>query len=344
MTRYIIRRLLQAIPLLAIISIILFILMKNVGDPLATLGGRKATRSEDRARLSCQLGFDQPVMLQYVYWLVGNDWTPARDCNHDGVAEIKGELQGVLRGDWGISLSARKPTVDIILDKLPNTLLLMLTSEVVIVLGGLALGIYSALRQYSLMDNLVTTLSFIGFSMPIFFVALAAMFIFGVAFRRMGLPYFPTSLMFDPRVGETIPQVLWHMVLPVFSVSVISFAAYSRYIRGAMLEVMNQDYVRTARSKGLPRRDIVLIHALKNASLPIVTIVGLDLPLLLGGAVVTEGIFTWPGMGSAFLSFVSKGDVAVVMGILMMISVAVVVFQLITDMAYAWLDPRIRFE
>jgi peptide/nickel transport system permease protein len=344
MTRYIIRRLLQAIPLFAIISIILFVMMKNVGDPLATLGGRKATRSEDRARLTCQLGLDQPVMLQYVYWLIGNDWTPARDCNNDGVAEIQGRRQGVLRGDWGVSIQGNKSTIDIILDKLPNTLLLMVTSEVIIVVGAMVIGIYSALRQYTFVDNLVTTLSFFGFSMPIFFVALAGMFIFGVTFRRLGLPYLPTTLMFDPRVGETVPQVLWHLILPVISISVISFAAYSRYIRSTMLEVMNQDYIRTARSKGLPRRDIVMIHALKNASLPIVTIVGLDLPLLLGGAVVTEGIFSWPGMGSAFLLYVGKGDVAPVMGILMMITVAVVVFQILTDMVYAWLDPRIRLE
>ena len=344
MFQYIVRRLLQAIPLFFIISIVLFFLMRNVGDPLATMGGRKATRSEDRARLQCQLGLDQPLYMQYIYWLVGNDWAPARDCNGDGVAEIEGSLRGILRGDLGMSLTARKPVSEIILEKLGDTLLLMVTAEVVIVLGALVIGIYSALRQYTFIDNLVTTLSFFGFSMPIFFVALASMFIFGVTFRRLGLPYFPTSLKFDPRVGETIPQVLWHMVLPVISISVISFAAYSRYIRSTMLEVMSQDYIRTAKSKGLPRRDIVMIHALKNASLPIVTIVGLDLPLLLGGAVVTEGIFTWPGMGSAFLLYVGKGDVAPVMGMLMMITVAVVVFQILTDMVYAWLDPRIRLE
>jgi peptide/nickel transport system permease protein len=220
----------------------------------------------------------------------------------------------------------------------------MIAAEIVIIIGALLVGIYSALHQYSFFDNVFSTLAFVGFSMPIFFIALFSMYIFGVMFRRWGLPYLPTTLMYDPRVGPTVPQVLWHMVLPIFSIATISFAGYSRYIRSTMLEVMGQDYIRTAKSKGLPRRDIVMVHALKNASLPIVTVVGLDLPLLLGGAVVTESIFSWPGMGYLFLYHVGKGDVAVVMGILMLIAVAVVVFQLITDITYAWLDPRIHYE
>jgi peptide/nickel transport system permease protein len=150
--------------------------------------------------------------------------------------------------------------------------------------------------------------------------------------------------MFDPKVGKTTGQILVHMILPVFSMSVVSLASYSRYIRSTMLEVLSQDYIRTAKAKGLPRRDVVFIHALKNASLPIVTIVGLDLPLLLGGAVVTEQIFAWPGMGRLFLDHVKRADTPVVMGILLMIAVAVVVFQILTDITYAWLDPRIRYE
>jgi peptide/nickel transport system permease protein len=154
----------------------------------------------------------------------------------------------------------------------------------------------------------------------------------------------PTVGMFDPQEGKTFSQVLWHMVLPVMSLSVIYFAGYSRYIRSTMLEVMSQDYVRTAKAKGLPRRQVVYIHALKNASLPIVTLVGLDLPFLLGGAVVTERIFAWPGMGRLFLDHLTRADVSVVMGILMLVAVAVVLFQIITDIFYAWLDPRIRYN
>jgi peptide/nickel transport system permease protein len=343
MTRYIIRRLLQAIPLLLIISMILFVLMSEMGDPLATMGGRTVTRAADRARLTRQLGLDKPVMVQYLYWLIGNDWTKV-DVDGDGTAETQGTRHGVLRGDWGTSLTDKQPVMEVIWQRLPNTLLLMLTAEAVIITGSLLVGIYSALRQYTITDNIITAISFIGYSMPIFFVALSTMYIFASKFKAWGLPYLPTVGMFEPEEGQTVSQVLWHMVLPVFSIAFISLAAYSRYVRSTMLEVMNQDYIRTAKSKGLPRREIVFIHALKNASLPIVTIVGLELPLLLGGAIVTERIFAWPGMGRLFIDHVSRSDTPVVMGIMMLIAVAVVVFQLITDVTYAWLDPRIRYD
>jgi peptide/nickel transport system permease protein len=343
MGRYILNRILQGIPLLLLVSIILFALMMNMGDPVATMGGRRVTRSSDYERLRRQLGLDKPIYVQYFYWLAGNDWTKI-DLDGDGIAETSGTRRGVLRGDFGLSLLNRRPVLDVISERLPNTLLLMVASEVVIILGALLVGIYSALRQYSLMDNLITALLFIGYSMPIFFIALISMYLFAVLFKRWGLPYLPTVGMFDPQAGKTAAQILWHMILPVLSISLISFAAYSRYIRSTMLEVMNQDYIRTARAKGLPRREVVFIHALKNASLPIVTVIGLDLPLLLGGAVVTERIFAWPGMGRLFLDHVDRADLPVIMGILMLIAVAVVVFQIITDIVYAWLDPRIRYE
>jgi peptide/nickel transport system permease protein len=344
MTRYIIRRLLQGIPLLFIISIVLFVLMLNMGDPIATMGGRRVTRPADRIRLERQLGLDKPIYTQYLYWLVGNDWTKT-DLDGDGVPETQGDRKGVLRGDFGYSLVNRgKPVIEVIGDRLPNTLILMVASELLIILGALGVGIYSALKQYSFLDHVITALSFIGYSMPIFFIALLSMYIFAVLFKRWGLPYLPTVGMFDPKIGKTTGQVLLHMVLPVFSISTVSLAAYSRYIRSTMLEVMSQDYIRTAKAKGLVRRDIVFIHALKNASLPIVTVVGLDLPLLLGGALVTEQIFAWPGMGRLFLDHVSRADVPVVMGILMLISLAVIIFQIITDITYAWLDPRIRYD
>jgi peptide/nickel transport system permease protein len=344
MTRYLIRRLLQGIPLLLIISFILFLLMMNMGDPVATMGGRRVTRSVDYERLKRQLGLDKPLIVQYVYWLVGNDWTKV-DMNGDGVPEVPGIRKGVLRGDFGTSLVNRGvPVMQVIGERVPNTLILMLSGEVIVILGALVIGVYSALRQYSLLDHVVTALSFIGYSMPIFFVALLLMFIFAVLFKRWGLPFMPTVGMFDPQVGKTFAQVIYHTVLPVISMSIVSLASYSRYIRSTMLDVLNQDYIRTARSKGLPRRSVIFIHALKNASLPIATIVGLDLPFLLGGAVVTERIFAWPGMGRLFLDHVSRADTPVVMGILMIVAVAVIVFQILTDIVYAWLDPRIRYD
>jgi len=343
MTRYIIRRLLQAIPLLLIISVVLFFLMENMGDPLATMGGRKVTRSEDRVRLARQLGLDKPAYVQYLYWLIGNDWTKT-DMNGDGVPETPGVRKGVLRGDWGVSLVNRKPVTQVIGERLPNTLILMLSAEAVIIIFALLIGIYSSLHQYSAMDNTLTAITFFFYSMPVFFFALGAMYIFSVNFKKWGLPYLPTVGMFEPAAGQTTSQLIWHMILPVATLSFGFIAGYSRYIRSTMLESMGQDYVRTAKAKGLPHPEVIYIHALKNASLPIVTIIALDLPFLLGGAIVTERIFGWPGTGRLFLDHVSRADTPVVMGILMMIAVAVILFQILADITYAWLDPRIRYK
>jgi peptide/nickel transport system permease protein len=365
MTRYIIRRLLQAIPLLFIISVVLFVMMQAMGDPLATMGGRKVTKPEDRIRLARQLGLDKPVCVQYVYWLIGNDWTkpigeipapnlgifnflkPVVQCidprNYID-SDYPGTRKGVLRGDWGISLVNRQPVTKVIGERMSNTLLLMVTAEVIIILSALLIGIYSALHQYTAIDNIITATTFVLYSMPVFFFALLTMYIFSVNFRKWGLPYLPTVGMFEPGAGQTPAQVAWHMVLPVATLSFGFIAGYSRYIRSAMLETLGQDYVRTAKAKGLPRMEVIYIHALKNAALPIVTLVALDLPFLLGGAIVTERIFGWPGMGRLFLDHVSRSDTAVVMGIMMMIAVAVIIFQIIADVTYAWLDPRIRYK
>ncbi len=343
MTRYIVRRILQAIPLLLIISVILFVLINLMGDPVASFGGRRRLRAEDRERLTRQLGLDQPIIVQYVIWLIGNDWMKV-DTNGDSIPDEYGVRQGMLRGDFGDSFTEKRPVTDIIAERIPNTLLLMLSSEVLILAFSLLIGIYSALRQYSKLDYAFTTFSFVGYSMPVFWLALLLIYVFAVNFKQWGLPYFPTGGMYDLAVGPTLGQVLWHMVLPVTTVSVISIAGYSRYVRAQMLEVINQDYIRTARAKGLPRRMVLLDHALKNAALPLVTIVGMDLPLLLSGALVTESIFAWPGMGRLFWDKAKDTDVPVIMGILVIISALVVVFQIITDITYTLLDPRIRYD
>ena len=341
MARYVIRRLLQAIPLLLLISLVLFFLMQASGDPLATLGSRQPPRAEDRERLMRQLGLDQPVHVQYIYWLVGNDWVVV-NTDAEGNPEY-GTRKGAIRGDFGTSFVTRQPAIEVIAERLPNTLILMLTAEVLIIGASLVIGIVSAIRQYSMLDNILTTFSFIMFSVPIFLMAYILMFIFAIRFREWGLPYFPISGMFDPIEGRTASQVIWHMVLPVLSISLISIAGYSRYVRSNMLEVIHSDYIRTARSKGISERRTLFVHAFKNASLPLVTLIGLDLPLLIGGAVVTETIFAWPGMGRLFIDHLNRSDFPVLMGLLMLISVAVVVFQLLTDLTYTLLDPRIRF-
>jgi peptide/nickel transport system permease protein len=343
MFNYILRRLGQAIPQLFIISIILFTLMQAFGDPVATLGARTPPRPEDKERLRRMLGLDQPAYVQYLTWLVGNDWQKI-DMDGDGTPETYGKRKGVLRGDLGNSLVTRRPVLEMIGDRLPNTLLLMITVEIIIIFVSLALGLYSALRPYSLFDNLFTGLSFVGYSMPVFWLALMLMYIFAVNFRKWGLPYLPTVGMFDPQAGKTTVEVLKHMVLPVATLATISIAAYSRFVRSSMLEVLSQDYVRTARAKGLRAMYVVVRHALPNAALPFITLIGLDIPFLLAGALVTEGIFAWPGMGRLFLDHLKRADFPVLMGILMFIAVAVVVFQIITDVVYSLVDPRIRLE
>jgi peptide/nickel transport system permease protein len=343
MTKYIIRRLLQAIPLLFIISLVLFLLMQASGDPVANMGGRTPPRPEDQARLRRQLGLDQPLLLQYVFWLVGNDWFQI-DRDGDGVGDTYGERLGVLRGDLGNSLASRRPATEVIMERLPDTLLLMVTAQIVIVIFSLIVGVYSALRQYSLWDNLMTGCSFVAFSMPVFFIGLCLLYIFAVQFKTWGLEFFEANASaYKLDQGPLLLSLVKHMTLPVLTIAIISIAGYSRYIRSVMLEVLSSDYIRTARAKGLSDQRVLFIHALKNASLPLVTLIGLDLPLLLAGAVVTEQIYAWPGIGRMFVDSMSRSDFPVLMGILMMISVAVVAFQLLTDVVYTWLDPRIRY-
>ena len=343
MFNYILRRLAQAIPQLFLISIILFMLMQAFGDPIASLGVRTPPRPADRERLRRQLGLDQPVYMQYVVWLAGNDWMKI-DMDGNGVPETSGKRLGILRGDFGNSLVSKRPVLELITERVPNTLLLMVTVELVIIVFSLIIGVYSAVRQYSFFDNLVTGLSFVGYSMPIFLIALLLMYLFSVNFKEWGLPYLPTVGMFDPQEGRTPGQIALHMILPVLSLSIISIAGYSRYVRSSMLEVLGLDYIRTARAKGLRETLVVRRHALRNAMLPFVTLIGLDIPFLLAGAVVTESIFAWPGTGRLFVEHTNQSDFPVLMGILMMTAVAVIVFQLLTDIAYSFLDPRIQIE
>jgi len=276
-------------------------------------------------------------------WLIGNDWMKI-DMDGDGIAETPGKRLGVLRGDFGNSLISKRPALELITERLPNTLLLMITAELVIIIFSLMIGVYSAVKPYTFFDNFITGLSFVGYSMPIFLIALLSMYLFSIDFKEWGLPYLPTVGMFDPQVGRTPGQIALHMVLPVFALSLISIAGYSRYVRSSMLEVLGLDYVRTARAKGLREVRVVARHGLRNALLPFVTLIGLDIPFLFAGAVVTESIFAWPGTGRLFVERTAQSDFPVLMGILMLIGVAVIIFQLITDITYSFLDPRIRIE
>jgi len=339
MTTYIIRRLLQAIPLLFIISFILFALTNSLGDPLAVFAeSRQRPTAQAREEMRRRLGLDRPLLEQYVVWLIGNDWMLV-DVQGNGMVMEPGTRQGVLRGDLGISFVTRRPAWTRIEERLPNTLTLMIPAYTITLILAVGIGVYSAIRQYTFVDNLITGASFFFYSMPIFFIALMTIYIFGVQFTKWDLPALPIGGTGDGSIGDLIV----HMIMPIFCLVAIQLAAYVRFVRSSMLEVLGQDYIRTAHAKGLSEGRVVSRHALKNAALPLVTLVGLDLPFLLAGAVVTERIFAWPGMGRLFIESFERADVPVMMAILMLLCVMVVVFQILTDIVYTWFDPRIRF-
>ncbi len=319
MWSYLIRRILQGFLILLIITLLCFILTRLSSDPMAEYATRPNMTEADREAIRQRLGLDQPIAIQYLKWL--------------GVAA---------QGDLGTSFFSHQPVTLMISQRLPLTLILMGTAEVFIIIFALILGLVAAVRQYSFLDNLITSFSFIGYSMPIFFIALGSMQIFAVQFKAWGLPYLPTGAdIWDP----TDPfQLARHLVLPVFCLVTIQTAGYSRYLRTSILEVLGMDYVRTARAKGLSSRNVLFKHALRNAILPFVTIVGLDIPFLLGGALVTESVFAWPGMGRLFWEYAQRGDYPVVLGVLLLTSSAVVFFTILVDMAYTLVDPRIRLS
>ncbi len=319
MWNYIARRLLQAVFILLIITGICFTLTRLSADPMAQYANRQGMTEADRQAIAARLGLNQPIPVQYVKWLAL-----------------------ALQGQLGDSFFSRQPVTTMIAQRLPMTLILMFTAEIFIVLFSLILGIVSAVRQYSWLDNLITSLSFIGFSMPIFFIAFGSIEIFAVQFKEWGLPYFPTGA--DVWDFSSPSAMAWHLVLPVSCLVAIQTAGYSRYLRSSILEVLRLDYIRTARAKGLAERLVLYKHALRNAALPFITILGLDIPFLLGGALVTESVFAWPGMGRLFWEYAQRGDYPVVNGVLLLVSTAVVAFTILVDVAYTVIDPRIRLS
>ncbi len=349
MGRYIVRRVLQAIPLLIIVTILVFMLLKAAGDPFAYLAQDPRATERDRLMLRARYGLDDPLPLQFIHWLVGDDWYYRRteiqfidtrtQQEINEVYEGYGTRKGILRGDFGDSIRFRKPVTAVFGERLPNTLILMGTAFVVEITFGLIIGIFAALHKYSLADNIITAVSFVFYSMPVFLLALILVNIFAVQLRLL-----PVQGMYDVRGDRSFDELLRHLILPVASLSLINIAGYSRYIRSTMLETINSDYIRTARAKGLGERRVTFVHALKNASLPLVTLIGLSIPFLLSGAVITETIFSWPGMGYMFIEALNQLDAPLLIAFVLMIAVAVVFFQLVTDIVYSMLDPRIRYS
>jgi peptide/nickel transport system permease protein len=346
MSGYLLRRLLQFIPLLLFLSIGLFALVNLApGGPLASLGGARHVNPQRAEQLRRQLGLDQPLPLQYVYWLLGNDWTKV-DADGDGIAESAGNRKGILRGDFGTSFRTRQPVLGEILQRLPNTVYLMAVTLIVVGLIAIPVGVISAVRQYSAFDLTATTFSFAGQAIPEFWLGLVLIMVFYVWLHNpvTGEPLLPSGGMHSLGVGFSLGDWIKHLILPVSMGAVGWVAWYTRFLRAGMLDVLSQDYIRTARAKGLKERTVLYRHALRNALLPVLTLFALDLPYVFAGSLYVELIFSWPGMGRLYYQSAVERDYPLLMAILIITAGVTALCNLLADLGYAVLDPRIRYE
>jgi peptide/nickel transport system permease protein len=346
MGRYIARRLLQAIPMLFILSLVLFVLVNIApGGPLAGHGRTRRPRPERREQLERQFGLDKPLPVQYIVWLIGNDWMMV-DADGDGIAESPGERRGILRGDFGFSFKTRKPVLDEIKERVGNTIYLMTVTLIIVAIIAIPVGVVSAIKQYSIFDISVTTLSFMGQAIPEFWLGMILILVFYAWLQNpvTGDPLLPAGGMKSLEEGFSLGDRIKHLILPVTMGAVGWVAWYSRFLRSGMLDVIHQDYIRTARAKGLSERLVMLRHALKNAFIPLVTIFALDIPYIFAGSLYVELIFSWPGMGRLYYQAAQGRDYPVLMAILIIGAGFTVIANLLADIAYAYLDPRIRYD
>ncbi|HEV2127156.1 MAG TPA: ABC transporter permease [Thermomicrobiales bacterium] len=326
---YIIRRVLWAIPLLLFVSVIVYGLLElSPGGPTSMYLRRGTGMSaEDLARMEESLGLNDPFYEKYGRWL----WR-------------------VLQGDFGMATTSSRPVSDEILERLPNTLYLMTIAWAVSLLIAIPIGIVSAVRQYSKFDHFVTAMTFIGQSIPSFFLGLILLLIFYMRLDNpfSGRPLLPSggveTLGADLSGWDMIWDRIKHLILPVVMLSATWVAWYSRFLRASMLETIHLDYIRTARAKGVAERAVILRHAFRNAALPLVTLMALDLPLLFAGALYAEVIFSWPGMGRLFYQAAERRDYGLLMAIVMITSLLIIVGNLLADVAYRFLDPRIKLR
>jgi peptide/nickel transport system permease protein len=273
-------------------------------------------RAEDIARMRQLMGLDDPIAIQYLKW-----------------------LQQVCHGNLGVSYSAGRPVFALIRDSLPATLVLSGAALSLAVTSGIALGVLSAVKRYSLVDHVITVVSFFGLSVPVFWYGLMVIMLFSVRLQLL-----PAGGMFTIDSTFSLGDRLQYLVLPVLVLGTVNMAEIVRYTRASMLTVLGQDYIKTARSKGIGEVKVLYQHALKNACIPVVTIIGLLLPRLVGGAAVTETVFSWPGMGRLAVSAAFERDYPTIMGITLAISAMVIVSNLLTDLCYVYLNPRIRYD
>jgi peptide/nickel transport system permease protein len=319
MGQYLIRRVLVAIPTLLVISaVIFFILALAPGDPLAEFAANPAVPPEVRENIRRSLGLDQPVPIQYVKWLTA-----------------------VVQGDWGFSFASRMPVIELIGQRLPQTLQVAGLAYLIGLVIAIPVGIISAVRQYSIFDNLATTFAFIGFSVPAFFTGTIFILVFSI-----NLGWFP--FIFDSTLEvtdfESLRKMTLQLTLPVAVLAVQQFGQLARFMRSAMLDNLPQDYVRTARAKGLAERMVVVRHVLRNSMIPVVTLIALSIPTIFGGAIITENLFRVNGIGALLITSINSNDTPVVMAITFIFAILTVFFNLVADLLYGVLDPRVRYS
>jgi peptide/nickel transport system permease protein len=317
--QYLIRRLLIAIPALFGISVVLFgILAMAPGDPFEELATNPAIPPEVRQALRAKFGLDDPIWQRYLHWL----WA-------------------MLQGDWGFSFTSRMDVDTLILQRLPTTLIVIGSSQILSIIIAIPIGVLAATKPYSVFDQIANTIAFIGFSLPTFFTGLLLILLFSIQ-----LDWLPFVYRADIP-GSGLPWLWEHIkqsIMPVLVLGLFQGASLVRYVRSAVLDVIKLDYVTTARSKGIGERKVITKHVVRNALIPVVTLVALQMPIVFGGAIVTEQIFRVPGIGSLLISAMLSNDTPVVMGVTFVFACLVILFNLIADILYGWLDPRIAFR
>ena len=319
MINYILRRLLIALPSLLGISLVLFtVLALAPGDPFEDLANNPNVPPEVRMALRAQFGLDDPIWQRYLRW-----------------------LSAMLQGDWGFSFVSRINVDTLIQQRIPVTIAVIGLSQLLALLVALPVGVLAAVKPYSWFDRIASTVAFVGFSLPTFFTGILLILLFSI--KLDWLPF-----VFRADISATGWQWWWghirQALMPVFVLGLFQGASWTRYVRSAVLDVIRLDYVTTARSKGLTERAILLKHVVRNALIPVVTLVALQMPAVFGGAIVTEQIFRVPGIGSLLIDAILRNDTPVIMAVTFVFSCLVIVFNLIADLLYGWLDPRISYR
>lgn len=317
MAAFLVRRIAQSALLLLIVTVVAFGLMRLApGGPEAVYALSPTIRAEDLARIRASYGLDQPIPVQYLKW-----------------------AGGVVTGDLGQSYRDSRPVLDVIMDRIPATLELTMTALVFAIVVGVTIGVAGALKPNSPFDYLATTGAMLALSIPTFWFGLVVIWIFAER-----LDWIPSGGRETLGMGFSLSDRLHHLIAPALVLGLVLVATWSRYTRAAMLETVNQDYVRTARAKGVSEKRVVWTHAFRNAVAPLITLAGLQIPLLFGGALVTESVFTWPGMGRLFVDSLGYRDYPVLMGILVATALLVILGNLLADVVLAVTDPRVRLR